>query len=196
VVGGKSAGRNLLAQAADILPQRFHLSLEAGLDEKVSIEGRTLDHVQDFKRMVPGETSGEDHSHLSNIMRLSASDAPRIQSMLIERGANPSAWFQEHTLASGLYRGWIEHGELLAGVVGVHAWSEEQKIAVVGNLGVLPSMRRKGIGRILMETILAELRARGWNVAFNVRIDNDPALALYERMGCREVGIVREYRVS
>ena len=62
VVGEKSAGRNLLAQAADILPRESHLSLEAGLDEHLRIEGRTLDHVQDFKRMVPGESSGEDPS--------------------------------------------------------------------------------------------------------------------------------------
>ena len=67
---------------------------------------------------------------------------------------------------------------------------------MIGNLGVLPSMRRKGIGRILMETSLAELHANGGDVAFNVRVDHDPAFALYHRMGCREVGIVREYRVS
>ena len=195
VVGEKPAGRDLLAQAVDILPRKFHLSLEAELHEQVCIEGRTLEHVQDFKRMVPGNSSGEDHSPLASIVRLSAADARRIRSLLIERGANPSAWFQEHTAASGLYRGWIENGEL-AGVVGVHGWSEEQKIAVVGNLGVMPRMRRNGIGRILMETILDELCARRWDVAFNVRVDNHPALALYARMGCREVGIVREYRVS
>ena len=52
------------------------------------------------------------------------------------------------------------------------------------------------IGCILMETMLAELRAKGWEVACNVLVDNHPALALYARIGCREVGIVREYRVS
>ncbi len=61
---------------------------------------------------------------------------------------------------------------------------------------MLPSARRMGIGRILMETILAELHAKGWDVAFNVLTNNRPALALYDQMGCREVGIVREYRVS
>ena len=194
VVGEQSGSRELLTQAADIVPRKFHLSLEAELDEQMRIEGRTLQPVQNFKRMIPGDAP-EDHSQHRNIVQLAAADAPRIRSLLVAQGANPSAWFQEHTLASGLYRGWIERGEL-AGVVGVHAWSEEQRIAVVGNLGVLPSERRNGIGRILMETILAELRARGWDVAFNVLVDNRAALALYAQMGCHEVGIVREFRVS
>lgn len=121
VVGAKSAGRDLLAQAADILPRKFHLSLEASLNKQTNIEGRALEHVQDFRRMVPGDSRGDDHSHLANIVPLSVSDAPMVRSMLFERAANPSAWFQEHTLGSGLYRGWIESGEL-AGVIGVHAW--------------------------------------------------------------------------
>jgi ribosomal-protein-alanine N-acetyltransferase len=195
VLGERPARRELLAQAADILPPSFHLSAEASLDEPVSIKGRALAHVQDFKRMIPGESVWQGYVEPPNIVSLDAAAAQEIRSLLIQRGANPSAWFQERTLASGLYRGWIERGEL-AGTVGVHAWSDEQKIAVVGNLGVVPQLRRKGIGRILMESILADLQTKGWDIAFNVAVGNRPALALYERMGCREVGTVREYRVG
>jgi ribosomal protein S18 acetylase RimI-like enzyme len=192
VMGEHSAPIELLASAADVLPRRFHLSLEARHEERVDVPGRTLEHVEDFMRMTPGPLN---YSEAPNIVRLSLSAAPRVKSLLIDQGANPSAFFQEHTLESGLYRGWIEAARLV-GIVGVHAWSEEQKIAVVGNLAVLPAMRRRGIARALMESIFADLQSRGWDLAFNVGIDNHPALALYQRTKCHEVGLVREYRVS
>jgi ribosomal protein S18 acetylase RimI-like enzyme len=192
VIGEHSARFELLATAADTLPRRFLLSIEADEDEHVRIAGRALEHVEDFIRMTPGPIA---YSEAPNIVHLSVSDVPRVRSLLIDRGANPSAFFQEHTLRSGLYRGWIEDAQLV-GIVGVHAWSDEEKIAVVGNLAVPPAMRRRGIARALMESIFADLQSRGWDLAFNVRTDNHPALALYQQMKCRAVGLVREYRVS
>jgi len=194
VVGESSARSELLeaAAAADILPHSFLLSIEADVQEDVSIAGRTLEHVEDFFRMTPPLI---ERAEASNLVRLTPSDAPRVKALLIEEGANPSAFFHAHTLESGLYRGWIENARLV-GIVGVHAWSEEQKIAVVGNLAVLPAMRRNGIARALMESIVAELQSRGWDLAFNVRTDNHAALALYARMNCRASGMVREFRVK
>jgi ribosomal protein S18 acetylase RimI-like enzyme len=194
VMGEEPARKDLLAQADDLLPRTFHMSLEANPDAPITIEGRTLEHVENFYRMIPAAKS-PGPAPSDNIVKLAPSDVDRVRELLVNRGANPSAWFQEHTMASGLYRGWLASGELV-GVVGLHAWSDEQKIAVVGNLAVIPSMRRTGIARALMESILVELRGRGWEVAFNVRTDNHPALALYGQMGCRAVGIVGEYRVS
>jgi ribosomal-protein-alanine N-acetyltransferase len=51
-------------------------------------------------------------------------------------------------------------------------------------VAVLPAARRGGIGRRLVEHMLAAGRARGLvRVTLEVRRDNAPAIALYERLG-------------
>jgi ribosomal protein S18 acetylase RimI-like enzyme len=64
-----------------------------------------------------------------------------------------------------------------------------QKYAAIGyvrNVVVAPQARRAGVGRELMRTTAAELRAQGktgW--CLNVKADNRAALALYESVGMR-----------
>jgi ribosomal protein S18 acetylase RimI-like enzyme len=50
----------------------------------------------------------------------------------------------------------------------------------IGGLGVVPSERRNGIGRALMEAVLAEAPA---HVTLEVLEQNEPAIRLYEELG-------------
>ena len=77
-----------------------------------------------------------------------------------------------------LARSRVEPGEgvALLGVRGDRGW--------VGGLGVVPSARRKGLGRALMESILAEAPPL---VRLEVIEQNEPAIALYEALGFRRV---------
>lgn len=62
------------------------------------------------------------------------------------------------------------------------------------SLGVVPSMRRRGVGRALLAEICAEARRRGAFCAFlEVAIDNTPARALYEASGFKTIGCRRKY---
>ena len=67
-------------------------------------------------------------------------------------------------------------GVALLGVRGDRGW--------VGGLGVVPSARRKGLGRALMEAILADAPPL---VRLEVIEQNEPAIALYESLGFRRV---------
>ncbi|MFB3893200.1 MAG: N-acetyltransferase family protein [Phycisphaerae bacterium] len=61
-------------------------------------------------------------------------------------------------------------------------------------LGVLPASQGRGVGRLLMERIIAELRNRGAGRIFlEVRADNAPAIALYRKLGFTELGTVKDY---
>ncbi len=59
----------------------------------------------------------------------------------------------------------------------------------VGNVAVLPGWRRRGIAARLMRAALAEVRRLGgrW-VGLEVRVGNDAARALYERLGFVKAG--------
>jgi ribosomal protein S18 acetylase RimI-like enzyme len=62
-------------------------------------------------------------------------------------------------------------------------------------LGVLASHRRKGVGRLLMEALIENAEKVGVdNLLLRVRAFNAPAIALYEALAFRRVGIL--YRVA
>src|SRR5512132_1549756 len=64
----------------------------------------------------------------------------------------------------------------------------------VTNIAVDPAVRRKGIGRSLLQGVLDDARQRGLRlVALEVRPSNIEARALYESFGFRVVGRRRGY---
>jgi len=62
------------------------------------------------------------------------------------------------------------------------------------NMVVAPGARRRGVGRALVERMLADARARGDTSALlEVRLGNVAAQALYERSGFTKAGLRRGY---
>jgi [ribosomal protein S18]-alanine N-acetyltransferase len=82
----------------------------------------------------------------------------------------------------------IGYGGLAAGGTGppAEAW--------IQNIGVRREAQRRGIGRALLEALLAEARRRGaTEVLLEVAVDNAPAQKLYANYGFEPVGIRRGY---
>lgn len=72
-------------------------------------------------------------------------------------------------------------------------WVVADELHVV-NIAVDPSLRRRGLGRLLMGEILRRGRSMGSKlVTLEVRMGNHPARALYAEMGFREVAIRPNY---
>ena len=61
--------------------------------------------------------------------------------------------------------------------------------ADVMNLAVAPEYRRQGIGESLVNALVAYLQQKGIiALLLEVRASNDPAIALYKRLGFEQVG--------
>lgn len=57
------------------------------------------------------------------------------------------------------------------------------------NVAVHPDHRRRGIAQILIEQLILELKNRcSESLSLEVRASNEPAIALYEKLGFRQVG--------
>ena len=66
--------------------------------------------------------------------------------------------------------------------------------AEVLTVGVVPSARRQGLAVRMLADLLAEARRRGAREVFlEVRVDNLPAIVLYEREGFARIGTRRGY---
>jgi [ribosomal protein S18]-alanine N-acetyltransferase len=60
-------------------------------------------------------------------------------------------------------------------------------------LGVLEPYRQRGVGRLLMDALIDNAEKNGvWNLALRVRTFNAPAIALYDSLGFRRVGVLRQ----
>lgn len=81
-------------------------------------------------------------------------------------------------------------GELL-GWAGVMVVADSAEILTVG---VVPSARRQGLAVRMLADLLDEARRRGAREVFlEVRVDNEPAISLYEREGFVRIGKRRGY---
>ena len=67
-------------------------------------------------------------------------------------------------------------------------------VSQVMTIGVAPAMQREGIGSALLGALVERSRDLGATaVLLEVRVDNDPAVALYERFGFTMLGRRRRY---
>ncbi|WP_067818853.1 ribosomal protein S18-alanine N-acetyltransferase [Nocardia inohanensis] len=69
----------------------------------------------------------------------------------------------------------------------------EHPEAEIHTIGVDPELHRGGIGTLLLQALLAEAGKRGGPVFLEVRTDNAPAIALYEKHGFHIIGLRKNY---
>ncbi len=125
---------------------------------------------------------------------LVAADLDRVAA--IERAAFTDPWPRsafEELLAEPYARCFAADGDdgQLAGY-GICAVAADQ--GEILNLAVHPSARHRGLGRALLEAMLARLRQEGVSaIPLEVRQSNRAAIRLYSLVGFRSVSIRRAY---
>ncbi|UIJ34802.1 ribosomal protein S18-alanine N-acetyltransferase [Allobranchiibius sp. GilTou73] len=79
-------------------------------------------------------------------------------------------------------------------VVGYAGLSVVGDVADVMTIAVAPDAQGTGVGRLLLEELVAQASAAAVSaVLLEVRSDNDPARKLYERNGFEQIGVRRRY---
>jgi len=80
-----------------------------------------------------------------------------------------------------------DHNDAIVGICGLNAdpYAAEQSVGRVRRLYVMAGYRRRGIGQLLVEAVVAA--ARGTFRSLRVRTNNPQAARLYERMGFQAV---------
>jgi ribosomal-protein-alanine N-acetyltransferase len=82
-------------------------------------------------------------------------------------------------------------GDDIVGYAGLAAMPDE---AYVQTIAVVPTHRRQGLGKTLLTTLMDDAKQRGLpRVGLEVRTDNAPAIALYERFGFHGIAVRKRY---
>jgi ribosomal-protein-alanine N-acetyltransferase len=130
------------------------------------------------------------------LRRMTHDDLPAV--MDIERTTFPADAWSEAMMRGELAdqprtRHYVvaELGDRVVGYAGLAAAGDQ---ADVQTIAVLADHRRAGVGTALMNELLTEAARRGAvSVFLEVRADNPPAQAMYERFGFRRLGLRRRY---
>lgn len=113
-------------------------------------------------------------------------DVNRIYS--IEGG--PTAYRASH-LEEGLYYG-VYVGGTLVSIAGTHVVSRAERIAVVGNVFTHPNHRGRGFATVATSAVTGELLRDCELVVLTVEAKNEPAVAVYTKLGYKAVCSLHE----
>ena len=126
------------------------------------------------------------------IRRLTYADLP--QAIAIERRAFPTPWslamfVLELSKPSGICLAALRDDR----IVGYLVCSRYDTVWHVMNVAVDERLLRQGIATSLLERLFERADRPGAQYTLEVRLSNDPAIALYERFGFHSAGLRRGY---
>jgi len=78
-------------------------------------------------------------------------------------------------------------------VVGYCVCVRDGKVAHLISIGVLSEYRKRGVGAVLIEHLLAQLGSTARELWLEVNTHNDEAVRLYERFGFEKVMVIENY---
>jgi ribosomal-protein-alanine N-acetyltransferase len=157
-------------------------------DERARPDADDHRPIADHGRARPG---ADDHPPVE-IRRLGYSDLPQV--VAIERRAFPTPWslamfVLELSKPSGVCLAAVEDNHL----VGYLVCSRYDNAWHLMNVAVDPDRRRRGIASTLLDRLFAATDDGRGRFTLEVRPSNQPAIALYERVGFRAAGTRRRY---
>ena len=127
------------------------------------------------------------------ITEMNATHVPQVAEL--EKICFADPW-SEKSVASELDNKWAlwlvaVEDDRVTGYIGSQTSIDETDVM---NVAVHPDFRRRGIAESLIIRLVDELKMRGSHaLMLEVRASNTPAIALYEKLGFRQVGCRKNY---
>jgi len=135
-----------------------------------------------------------DSMKIKRIERMTIADLDEV--LQIENASFSDPWQRlafENALDSQFSRALVARGPNGKIVAYTVYWIAGPECHIL-NIAVHPEMRRKGLGSLLMDTILEDARKCSCEeVVLEVRPSNLPAIALYQKYGFAPIGVRRRY---
>lgn len=180
--GERRFSEHLLTGLKSVLPPKFNAHLSPGLinlfENKNIIEHYGFSHKMVLRKKA-------DHPNDINIRRLALDDIPAVEALLSI--AYPQNWFDRRMVSTNKYFGYFCENQL-TGVAGVHVYSEEYRVAALGNIATHPAFRGKKIASRLTAALCYDLEKTVSIIGLNVRAENKGAIKCYQALGFEAIG--------
>ena len=180
--GDSSYSYQLIENIRQVLPAKFNAHLSSGL---VDIFGKhnILDYFGFNYKMVLAKSVNALNDN--NIRKLTTADLTIIKELY--KNSYPQNWFDSRMLETKKYYGYFINDKLV-GVSGIHVFSEEYKVAALGNITTHPDYRGQQIGYKLTSALCLDLQKCVDFIGLNVKSDNDYAIRCYKKIGFEIIG--------
>ena len=180
--------KELLKDLKGSLPEKFYSHLSKGLAEVLRDDYKTIFHGKYLKMSLSKENFFPQDEN-KNIRRLSVDDLDKIEKIYYRY---PGNWFDKRMLETGKYFGYFIDGNL-AGISGIHVYSEKYRIAVLGNITTHPLYRGKSICTKVTSELCRDLFKTVDDIGLNVHNENIAAIKSYKKIGFEIVAEYEEY---
>ncbi|MGB2865611.1 MAG: GNAT family N-acetyltransferase [Sedimentisphaerales bacterium] len=174
-----------------ILPERFYAHLSPGVAEAVEQQCKIKSSGKHYK-MGFKNTKLLHEIDCSQVICLTENDLDDMLGLYKE--SYPSNWFNARMLQTKQYFG-LRLKNRLVSVAGIHVYSEEYKVAALGNIVTRPDYRGNGFGKAVTAGLCQSLSEHVDNIGLNVKADNAAAIALYEKLGFEIVSTYYEFMI-
>jgi ribosomal protein S18 acetylase RimI-like enzyme len=161
------------------LPDPFYAHFSPGLEKFFLHDYEIVDHGEHYKMdlVEPGNFGKTD---LESPFRLNVSQLPELQELF--HCSYPENAFDPRMLSTGRYYGY-RSGGILVSVAGVHVCSSRYRVAALGNVTTHPDYRNRGFARLVTARLCRDLVGEVDTIGLNVKVDNAPAVHLYQSLG-------------
>lgn len=172
----------LLERVKSILPSKFYAHLSPNLIDVFGKQNIVESFGPHFKMALKKvqPTISDD-----KIRRLTTTDIEIINEFYT--ASYPDNWFDKRMLETQKYFGYFLDDKLV-GIAGIHVYSEEYKVAALGNIATHPEYRGKQIGFKLTASLCADLKQTVNYIGLNVKSNNIAAISCYQKIGFEIVG--------
>jgi ribosomal protein S18 acetylase RimI-like enzyme len=180
VMGDPAAARRVLLDNRDNLPPRFDIHAFAEIEDVVKDLFPGVLLRKHLRMRLLASDVGQIPERDPDVLRLTHADTADLMQLYQRTGVS---YFDPYQVETGLYFGIRQEGALVS-VAGVHVVSEEDKVAVIGNVATHPDWRGQGLStRCTTRLLRALLRRRVETLVLNVDAGNGTAVHLYRELG-------------
>lgn len=154
-------------------------------------DSANTDHVKMVLQKVPESVAPT----VGELVQLVPGDEVELRELYTEAfgAAGTESFFIPSDLTQGPFFGVRVEGRLVS-AAGVHVLSKQMGVAGIGNVATAPEYWGKGLAKAVTSRLCRELSPTADLIGMNVKKDNLPAIAAYEKIGFETVVTFRETR--
>jgi GNAT superfamily N-acetyltransferase len=183
---------HLIKEVIHLLPVKFYSHLTPGTEDSFTANYNFITHGKFQKMFLTDKTKIID-SDSADIVHLKPGDIDDINTLYSE--SYPENSFDPRMLETGMYFGMRFNGKLV-NISGVHVYSEQQKVAALGNITTHREYRGKGIGQKVTAHLCSVLLKKVDAIGLNVSRSNMPAIKCYSNLGFTVIAPYMEYMIE